>query len=222
MLSADRWRPRHSTLQSALESAARSRLGLAFRSAQSARPGFRLPKLPSAPRRQRAGCGNRSPPARSGGHRAATGRVHGRLFGAVLAAACRCALPALEAGRWRVPPRTHACCKSAGPGGAERRAHLATSWVAIAQPAPARPAARPAGAADRRSFEPERVCSHPVLERHDGGPTGGFAHSKRAGDIAAIETIVPGDDAQAGVRGCAVPRHGLIGCLLLAVNRRGR
>jgi len=221
--------PRHSTFQSALESAARSRLGLAFLDAQERETRLSFAELYE--RAQKAAGWLRQIGIRPRDRVAIvlpTGpEFMDAFFGAVLAGAVPVPLyPPLRLGRMEEFHRRTARMLQV----CEARVVLSDGrisrflGVAVAQ---ARP---PLGLQRVRQGQPIAVRSSPsdlLLIQFSSGTTVdpkpvALTHSNVLANIAAIETIVPGDDAQAGVSWLPLYHDmGLIGCLLLAVNRPG-
>jgi acyl-CoA synthetase (AMP-forming)/AMP-acid ligase II len=221
--------PRHTTLQSALEGAARSRLGLAFLDAQERETRLSFAELYE--RAQKAAGGLRQMGIRPRDRVAIvlpTGpEFMDAFFGAVLAGAVPVPLyPPLRLGRMEeFHRRTARMLQVSGA-----RVVLSDSrisrflGVAVAE---ARP---PLGLQRVRQGQPITVHSSPsdlLLIQFSSGTTVdpkpvALTHANVLANIAAIETIVPGDDAQAGVSWLPLYHDmGLIGCLLLAVHRPG-
>jgi acyl-CoA synthetase (AMP-forming)/AMP-acid ligase II len=221
--------PRHSTLQSALESAARSRLGLAFLDSQERETRLSFAELHE--RAQKAAGGLRQMGIRPRDRVAIvlpTGpEFMDAFFGAVLAGAVPVPLyPPLRLGRMEeFHRRTALMLQVSGARVVLSDARISRFLgVAVAQ---ARP---PLGLQRVRQGPPIAVHSSPgdlLLIQFSSGTTVdpkpvALTHSNVLANIAAIETIVPSDDAQAGVSWLPLYHDmGLIGCLLLAVNRPG-
>ena len=221
--------PRHATLQSALEGAARSRLGLAFLDAQERETQLSFAELHE--RAQRAAGGLRQMGIRPRDRVAIvlpTGpEFMDAFFGAVLAGAVPVPLyPPLRLGRMEeFHRRTARMLQVSGARVVLSDARISRFLgVAVAQ---ARP---PLGLQRVRQGQPIAVRSSPgdlLLIQFSSGTTVdpkpvALTHSNVLANAAAIETIVPGDDAQAGVSWLPLYHDmGLIGCLLLAVYRPG-
>jgi fatty-acyl-CoA synthase len=220
---------RHPTLQSALESAARSRLGLAFLDAQERETRLSFAELYE--RAQKAAGGLRQMGIRPRDRVAIvlpTGpEFMDAFFGAVLAGAVPVPLyPPLRLGRMEeFHRRTARMLQVCGARVVLSDARISRFLgVAVAQ---ARP---PLGLQRIRHGQPIAVRSSPsdlLLIQFSSGTTVdpkpvALTHSNVLANAAAIETIVPGDDAQAGVSWLPLYHDmGLIGCLLLAVYRPG-
>jgi acyl-CoA synthetase (AMP-forming)/AMP-acid ligase II len=221
--------PRHATLQSAIEQAARSRWGLSFLDAQERETGLSFASLYDRARR----CAGALRDLGVGpGDRVAIVLPTGAdfmdaFFGAVLAGAVPVPLyPPVRLGRMEeFHRRTARMLKACGARLVLSDARISRLLgVAIAE---ARPAlglhpvrhGRPFAAAAR----PEDV----LLIQFSSGSTVdpkpvALTHANVLANVAAIETIVPADDAQAGVSWLPLYHDmGLIGCLLLAVYRPG-
>ena len=221
--------PRHTTLQSALEGAARSRLGLAFLDAQERETRLSFAELHE--RAQKAAGGLRQMGIRPRDRVAIvlpTGpEFMDAFFGAVLAGAVPVPLyPPLRLGRMEeFHRRTALMLQVSGARVVLSDARISRFLgVAVAQ---ARP---PLGLQRVRQGPPIAVHSSPgdlLLIQFSSGTTVdpkpvALTHSNVLANIAAIETIVPSDDAQAGVSWLPLYHDmGLIGCLLLAVHRPG-
>ena len=221
--------PRHGTLQSALEQAAGSRWGLSFLDAQE-----RETALPFAELYERA--------RRTAGWLRELGIERGdrvaiilptgpafmdAFFGAVLAGAVPVPLyPPVRLGRMaEFHRRTARMLKACGArlvlsdgrisrllGVAVAEARPALGLHAVRHGAPLATPARPGDVLLIQFSSGTTVEPKPVA----------LTHRNVLANLAAIETIVPADDAQAGV--CWLPLYhdmGLIGCLLLALYRPG-
>jgi fatty-acyl-CoA synthase len=221
--------PRHPTIQAALENAARSRLGLTFLDAQERETLLSFAELYE--RAQRAAGGLREMGV-SPGDRIAIILPTGAdfmdaFFGAVLAGAIPVPLyPPLRLGRMdefhrRTARMLRACgarlvlsdapiSRLLGVAVAEARPPLGLRRVQLA-----RPLIAPASPDDLLLIQ---FSSGTTL---DPKPVA-LTHANVLANVAAIETIVPEDDAQAGVSWLPLYHDmGLIGCLLLAVDRPG-
>jgi acyl-CoA synthetase (AMP-forming)/AMP-acid ligase II len=221
--------PRHATLQSALEQAARSRWGLCFLDAQERETELSFTALYE--RAQRAAGALRDLGVGPGDRVAIvlpTGAdFMDAFFGAVLAGAVPVPLyPPVRLGRMeefhRRTARMLRACGARLVLSDGRISRLLRVAIADARPAlglhPVRQG-RPFAAAAR----PEDV----LLIQFSSGTTVdpkpvALTHRNVLANVAAIETIVPADDAQAGVSWLPLYHDmGLIGCLLLAVYRPG-
>ena len=221
--------PRHPTLQSALESAARSRWGLSFLDAQERETRMSFAELHE--RAQKAAGGLRQMGIRPRDRVAIvlpTGpEFMDAFFGAVLAGAVPVPLyPPLRLGRMEeFHRRTARMLQVSGARVVLSDGRISRFLgVAVAN-------ARPQLGLQRvRQGPPIAVRSSPgdlLLIQFSSGTTVdpkpvALTHSNVLANIAAIETIVPGDDAQAGVSWLPLYHDmGLVGCLLLAVSRPG-
>ncbi len=221
--------PRHATLQSALEQAARSRWGLTFLAAQERETELSFAALYA--RAQRAAGGLRELGVEPGDRVAIvlpTGAdFMDAFFGAVLAGAVPVPLyPPVRLGRMEeFHRRTARMLKACGARLVVSDARVSRLLgVAVAN---ARPAlglhAVPRGSPFAAAARPDDV----LLIQFSSGTTVdpkpvALTHRNVLANVAAIETIVPGDDAQAGVSWLPLYHDmGLIGCLLLAIDRPG-
>jgi len=221
--------PRHPTLQSALESAARSRWGLSFLDAQERETRMSFAELHE--RAQKAAGGLRQMGIRPRDRVAIvlpTGpEFMDAFFGAVLAGAVPVPLyPPLRLGRMEEFHRRTARMLQVSGARVVLSDGRISRFLGVAV-ANARP---PLGLQRVRQGPPIAVRSSPgdlLLIQFSSGTTVdpkpvALTHSNVLANIAAIETIVPGDDAQAGVSWLPLYHDmGLVGCLLLAVSRPG-
>ena len=222
-------KPLHQTLQRALATAAKSRWGLTFRDAQE-----RDTPLPFAEMHQRA--------ARTAGGLRELGVQRGdrvaivlptgadfmdAFFGALLAGATPVPLyPPVRLGRLdEFHLRTARMLSASGARIVLSDARVSRLLgVAVAQARPALGLHRPPRGAP---FEDPGESSDLALIQFSSGTTvdpkpAALTHSAVLHNVAAIETIIPPDDAQAGVSWLPLYHDmGLIGCLLLAVARPG-
>jgi fatty-acyl-CoA synthase len=221
--------PRHPTIHAALENAARSRWGLTFLDGQERETLVSFAELYE--RAQRAAGGLRELGVERGDRIAIvlpTGpEFMDAFFGAVLAGAIPVPLyPPLRLGRMEeFHRRTARMLRACG-------ARLVLSdprisrllGVAVAEAGP------PLGL---RRVEHAQALISPaspddlLLIQFSSGTTVdpkpvALTHANVLANVAAIETIVPADDAQAGVSWLPLYHDmGLIGCLLLSVDRPG-
>jgi len=221
--------PRHPTLQSALESAARSRWGLSFLDAQERETRMSFAELHE--RAQKAAGGLLQMGIRPRDRVAIvlpTGpEFMDAFFGAVLAGAVPVPLyPPLRLGRMEEFQRRTARMLQVSGARVVLSDGRISRFLGVAV-ANARP---PLGLQRVRQGPPIAVRSSPgdlLLIQFSSGTTVdpkpvALTHANVLANIAAIETIVPGDDAQAGVSWLPLYHDmGLIGCLLLAVYRPG-
>jgi len=221
--------PRHPTLQSALESAARSRWGLSFLDAQERETRMSFAELHE--RAQKAAGGLLQMGIRPRDRVAIvlpTGpEFMDAFFGAVLAGAVPVPLyPPLRLGRMEEFHRRTARMLQVSGARVVLSDGRISRFLGVAV-ANARP---PLGLQRVRQGPPIAVRSSPgdlLLIQFSSGTTVdpkpvALTHANVLANIAAIETIVPGDDAQAGVSWLPLYHDmGLIGCLLLAVYRPG-
>jgi acyl-CoA synthetase (AMP-forming)/AMP-acid ligase II len=221
--------PRHDTIQRALAAAAQSRWGLAFRDAQERDQPLGFAELHE--RAMRTAGGLRELGIRRGDRVAIvlpTGRdFMDAFFGALLAGAVPVPLyPPVRLGRLdEFHLRTARMLKASGARAVLSDARVSRLLgVAVSQ---ARPElglhAPPTGAPHHDPGAPSELA----LIQFSSGTTVdpkpvALTHSAVLHNVAAIETIVPPDDAQAGVSWLPLYHDmGLIGCLLLAVVRQG-
>ena len=229
MLSGGPVVPRHLTLQSALENAARSRLGLTFLDAQERETPLSFAELYE--RAQRSAGGLREMGIVSGDRVAIvlpTGLdFMDAFFGAVLAGAVPVPLyPPLRLGRMDEFHRRTA--RSIQISGARvvlsdaRISRLLGAAVARARP--------PLGLQRVRHGAPLSERSSPddlLLIQFSSGTTVdpkpvSLTHANVLSNAAAIESVIPRDDAQGGVSWLPLYHDmGLIGCLLFSVYRPG-
>jgi acyl-CoA synthetase (AMP-forming)/AMP-acid ligase II len=220
---------RHGTVHAALEAAARSRWGLSFLDAQE-----RETHLPFAEMYERArrAAGALRELGIERGDRVAIVLPTGpdfmdAFFGSVLAGAVPVPLyPPVRLGRMdEFHRRTARMLRICGARLVLSDARISRLLgVAVAE-------ARPAlGLRRLGSGAPFTAAAHPgdlLLIQFSSGTTVdpkpvALTHENVLANVAAIETIVPADDAQAGVSWLPLYHDmGLIGCLLLAVNRPG-
>jgi len=221
--------PRHQTLHAALEHAARSRWGLTFLDAQERETPLSFAELYE--RAQRAAGGLREQGI-APGDRVAIVLPTGpdfmdAFFGAVLAGAVPVPLyPPLRLGRMdEFHRRTARMIRACGARLVLSDARISRLLgVAVAEARPplglrrlqhARPLVSPAAPDDLLLIQfssGTTVDPKPVA----------LTHANVLANVAAIETIVPTDDAQAGVSWLPLYHDmGLIGCLLCAVDRPG-
>ncbi|HET7785351.1 MAG TPA: fatty acyl-AMP ligase [Myxococcales bacterium] len=222
-------RPRHATVGEALESAASSALGLTFLDAKERETAFSFAELYA--RACRAAGGLRELGVGRGDRVAIvlpTGPAFmDAFFGAVLAGAVPVPLyPPVRLGRLeefhRRTARTLVASGASVVLSDSRVSRLL--GVALAQ---ARP---PLGLRAVPQGAPLAERAHPgdlALIQFSSGTTVdpkpvALTHENLLANVAAIETILPPDDAQAGVSWLPLYHDmGLIGCLLLAVARPG-
>ncbi len=221
--------PRHATLQAALEHAAASRWGLSFLDAQERETA--LPFHALYDRARRTAGGLREIGVERGDRVAIvlpTGPAFmDAFFGAVLAGAVPVPLyPPVRLGRMEeFHRRTARMLKACGARVVLSDARISRLLgVALAQ-------ARPAlGLRTALHGRPLALPSRPdddLLIQFSSGTTVdpkpvALTHRNVLANLAAIETIVPADDAQAGVSWLPLYHDmGLIGCLLLALYRPG-
>ena len=221
--------PRHPTIHAALEHAARSQLGLTFLDGQERETFLSFAELYE--RAQRAAGGLRELGVERGDRIAIvlpTGpEFMDAFFGAVLAGAIPVPLyPPLRLGRMdefhRRTARMLRACGARLVLSDPRISRLLGVAVAEARP--------PLGL---RRVQLARALISPaspddlLLIQFSSGTTVdpkavALTHANVLANVAAIETIVPADDAQAGVSWLPLYHDmGLIGCLLLAVDRPG-
>jgi len=221
--------PRHQTLHAALEHAARSRWGLTFLDAQERETPLSFAELYE--RAQRAAGGLREQGI-APGDRVAIVLPTGpdfmdAFFGTVLAGAIPVPLyPPLRLGRMdEFHRRTARMIRACGARLVLSDARISRLLgVAVAEARPplglrrlqhARPLVSPAAPDDLLLIQfssGTTVDPKPVA----------LTHANVLANVAAIETIVPTDDAQAGVSWLPLYHDmGLIGCLLCAVDRPG-
>jgi len=221
--------PRHATVGEALESAASSRLGLSFVDAKERETDLSFAELYK--RACRAAGGLRELGIRRGDRVAIvlpTGPAFmDAFFGATLAGAVPVPLyPPVRLGRLEeFHLRTARTLATSGAKVVLSDARISRLLgVAVAKARPAlglRPVPQGPPLAER---------SHPgdlALIQFSSGTTVdpkpvALTHENVLANVAAIETVIPRDDQQAGV--CWLPLYhdmGLIGCLLLAVDRPG-
>ena len=221
--------PRHPTIHAALEHAARSQLGLTFLDGQERETFLSFAELYE--RAQRAAGGLRELGVERGDRIAIvlpTGpEFMDAFFGAVLAGAIPVPLyPPLRLGRMdefhRRTARMLRACGARLVLSDPRISRLLGVAVAEARP--------PLGL---RRVQHARALISPaspddlLLIQFSSGTTVdpkavALTHANVLANVAAIETIVPADDAQAGVSWLPLYHDmGLIGCLLLAVDRPG-
>ena len=221
--------PRHQTLHAALEAAARSRLGLTFVDAQERETALSFAELYE--RAQRAAGGLRelgvAPRDRVAIILPTGPDFMDAFFGAVLAGAIPVPLyPPIRLGRMeefhRRTARMLRACGARLVLSDARISRLLGVAVAAARP--------PLGL---RRVPHSRPLISPVapdellLIQFSSGTTidpkpVALTHSNVLANVAAIETTVPADDAQAGVSWLPLYHDmGLIGCLLLSVARPG-
>jgi acyl-CoA synthetase (AMP-forming)/AMP-acid ligase II len=221
--------PRHSTLQSALEQAAASRWGLCFLDAREQETELSFASLQQRARRTAGGLRELGV---GPGDRVAIVLPTGpafmdAFFGAILAGAVPVPLyPPVRLGRMeefhRRTARMLQACGARLVLSDARVSRLLGVALAAARP-PLGLRAIPQGAPLEAPARPEDV----VLIQFSSGTTVdpkpvALTHENVLANVAAIETIVPGDDAQAGVSWLPLYHDmGLIGCLLLAVCRPG-
>ena len=221
--------PRHPTIHAALEHAARSQLGLTFLDGQERETFLSFAELYE--RAQRAAGGLREVGVERGDRIAIvlpTGpEFMDAFFGAVLAGAIPVPLyPPLRLGR--IDEFHHRTARMLRACGARlvlsdpRISRLLGVAVAEARP--------PLGL---RRVQHARALISPaspddlLLIQFSSGTTVdpkavALTHANVLANVAAIETIVPADDSQAGVSWLPLYHDmGLIGCLLLAVDRPG-
>ena len=221
--------PRHPTLQAALRSAADSRWGLSFLDAQERE--IDLPFSELYRRAQRAAGGLRDLGVEPGDRVAivlSTGPdFMDAFFGAVLAGAVPVPLyPPVRLGRMeefhRRTARMLQVCDARLVLSDARISRFLGMAVAEARP--------PLGLHRVPRGEPFELDARPddlLLIQFSSGTTVhpkpvALTHRNVLANVAAIESIVPGDDAQAGVSWLPLYHDmGLIGCLLLAVDRPG-
>jgi fatty-acyl-CoA synthase len=221
--------PRHQTLHAALEAAARSRLGLTFVDAQERETALSFAELYE--RAQRAAGGLRelgvAPRDRVAIILPTGPDFMDAFFGAVLAGAIPVPLyPPIRLGRMeefhRRTARMLRACGARLVLSDARISRLLGVAVAAARP--------PLGL---RRVPHSRPLISPVapdellLIQFSSGTTVdpkpvALTHANVLANVAAIETTVPADDAQAGVSWLPLYHDmGLIGCLLLSVARPG-
>ena len=221
--------PRHPTIHAALEHAARSQLGLTFLDGQERETFLSFAELYE--RAQRAAGGLRELGVERGDRIAIvlpTGpEFMDAFFGAVLAGAIPVPLyPPLRLGRMdefhRRTARMLRACGARLVLSDPRISRLLGVAVAEARP--------PLGL---RRVQHARALISPaspddlLLIQFSSGTTVdpkavALTHANVLANVAAIETIVPADDSQAGVSWLPLYHDmGLIGCLLLAVDRPG-
>jgi len=221
--------PRHPTIHAALEHAARSQLGLTFLDGQERETFLSFAELYE--RAQRAAGGLREVGVERGDRIAIvlpTGpEFMDAFFGAVLAGAIPVPLyPPLRLGRMdefhRRTARMLRACGARLVLSDPRISRLLGVAVAEARP--------PLGL---RRVQLARALISPaspddlLLIQFSSGTTVdpkavALTHANVLANVAAIETIVPADDSQAGVSWLPLYHDmGLIGCLLLAVDRPG-
>ena len=221
--------PRHPTIHAALEHAARSQLGLTFLDGQERETFLSFAELYE--RAQRAAGGLREVGVERGDRIAIvlpTGpEFMDAFFGAVLAGAIPVPLyPPLRLGRMdefhRRTARMLRACGARLVLSDPRISRLLGVAVAEARP--------PLGL---RRVQHARALISPaspddlLLIQFSSGTTVdpkavALTHANVLANVAAIETIVPADDSQAGVSWLPLYHDmGLIGCLLLAVDRPG-
>jgi fatty-acyl-CoA synthase len=228
--------PRHPTLQSALEGAARSRWGLSFLDARERETSLTFAELYE--RAQRA-AGGMLQMGVAPGDRVAIVLPTGpefmdAFFGAVLAGAVPVPLyPPIRLGRMdeyhRRTARMLQACGARVVLSDARISRLLGVAVSRARPPLGLQRIRYAAPGGHpRMVSPSRSSPDDLLLiQFSSGTTVdpkpvALTHANVLANAAAIETIVPGDDAQAGVSWLPLYHDmGLIGCLLLAVYRPG-
>ncbi len=221
--------PRHATLQDALESAARSRYGLTFVDARERETPLSFADVFA--RAQRTAGGLRALGVRRGDRVAivlpTSASFMDAFFGAVLAGAIPVPLyPPVRLGRLeefhRRTARMLQACSARIVVSDARISRLLGVAVAEARP--------PLGLHDVPSGDPVVSRAHPedlLLIQFSSGTTVdpkpvALTHHNVLANVAAIETIIPPGEAQAGVSWLPLYHDmGLIGCLLLAVDRPG-
>ncbi|HYS11266.1 MAG TPA: fatty acyl-AMP ligase [Myxococcales bacterium] len=221
--------PRHATMIAALESAARSRWGLSFLDAQERETALSFAELYE---RARVAAGGLREMGISRGDRVAiilpTGpEFMDAFFGAVLAGAVPVPLyPPVRLGRMdEFHRRTARMLEVCGARVVLSDARVSRLLgVAIAQARPSLGLQRvPRGAPLVERATPDGL----LLIQFSSGTTVdpkpvALTHANVLANAAAIESVVPADDAQAGVSWLPLYHDmGLIGCLLLAVYRPG-
>lgn len=221
--------PRHRTLGDALRAAAASRLGLTFLDARERETELSFAELYE--RARRAAGGLRELGIRRGDRVAivlSTGPAFmDAFFGAVLAGAVPVPLyPPVRLGRLEeFHGRTARMLQACGATVVLSDARISRLLgVAVAQARPPLGLRQvPHGPPLEESAEPGDL----LLIQFSSGATVdpkpvALSHENVLSNIAAIQSIIPGDDAQAGVSWLPLYHDmGLIGCLLLAVARPG-
>ncbi|HUJ28266.1 MAG TPA: fatty acyl-AMP ligase [Myxococcales bacterium] len=222
-------KPRHATLQQALAAAAKSRWGLTFRDAQE-----RDTPLPFADLHQRAArtAGGLREMGVKRGDRVAIVLPTGAdfmdaFFGALLAGAVPVPLyPPVRLGRLdEFHQRTARMLAVSGARVVLSDARVSRLLgVAVSQARPDLGLHRPPRGAP---FEDAGAAGDLALIQFSSGTTVdpkpvALTHAAVLHNVAAIETIVPPDDSEAGVSWLPLYHDmGLIGCLLLAIVRQG-
>jgi len=221
--------PRHPTLISALQNAARSRWGLSFLDSREQETSLSFAEMYE---RARTAAGGLREMGVARGDRVAiilpTGpEFMDAFFGAVLAGAVPVPLyPPVRLGRMdefhRRTARMLEVCGARVVLSDARVSRLLGVSVAQARPPLGLQRIRHGTPfADRASGDGLLLIQFSSGTTVDPKPVA-LTHANVLANVAAIETIVPGDDAQAGVSWLPLYHDmGLIGCLLLAVYRPG-
>jgi len=221
--------PRHATFVAALESAARSRWGLSFLDAQERETSLSFAEMYES---ARTAAGGLREMGVARGDRVAIVLPTGpdfmdAFFGTVLAGAVPVPLyPPVRLGRMdEFHRRTARMLEVCGARVVLSDARISRLLgVAVTQ---ARPPLGLQRVCHGSPFVDRATADGLLVIQFSSGTTVdpkavALTHANVLANIAAIETIVPGDDAQAGVSWLPLYHDmGLIGCLLLAVYRPG-